>query len=1481
MPRDDSIRTILVIGSGPIVIGQACEFDYSGTQAVRVLADEGYRVVLINSNPATIMTDPDLLPGDGHRTYIEPLTLATLTRIVQRERPDAVLPTVGGQTAINLTLEGVRAGLFDRFGVRILGANRDALELAEDRLRFKDAMVEIGLDVPRSSLASSLEEADAISGGLGFPVVVRASYTLGGMGSGLARTREDFLRIAARGLELSPVGEVLVEESALGWHEFELEVMRDRKDQAVVVCSIENLDPMGVHTGDSITVAPAMTLTDREYQRMRDQAFAVIRRVGVDTGGSNIQFAVHPETRRMVVIEIPDARDLPDRILRLAEPRLGARASLLENGHPMLDVLTVNEFTPLLDDVVPGIQDRRRLVTTHSYDLPTFSPSALSRTAIGDINTVLANAKRQDPVPNFPPRSMTDLLAARLQAVNGSKNGLALMNIAMLAAPNGTNNRGTRRSFDTLLSPELLAGLRMDLNRPFGNGRDDVPNNAGTPGRGIVDEPLEFRDETNKGAKGQMLWDQHPDFPELAVRADGDNDGIARFPADGSDPYAHGIFIRQLYARHLYVLARLVLDAEYNSLILELEPHFADHALPRQRAEAEAARRFAQWAINVVDYRDPDSIMTPFPYDIHPFRDDAPYDGYTWDIVSLYQSPTPGRTGIVWGMERPELLITETLATHDRRTRDIDISGEGTKAAVQDPHFDQLRRPVGSLFVELFNPNGLNEHTPAEFYEGTTNKAGVHLNKMVPGGKIGGSRPVDGDPIWRMAIIDPDKLTVADKKNRTYDPEEFRSHPNLDDIPNSNNFIQRTVFFTNKAPGANVRAHSPKHYHRTGTADIIVQPQQYAVIGPADKTDILGDQSPSTGFEISIDELGNNPRPRETGVRITGMSYGYPASGDKIRQAAGVVINSPRRLSISEPYPNQTGNVANDTDYDTWEKAPTLGNSSLHQDVQTGLSVPMDEPWDDGARTWQRQLQFTGTDTGKRDPENASADFGYRIVALQRLADPTRLFDAQANPYLTVDSLPVDLTVYNSDAWPPGPMKDWPDDASRPLRFGSRQRDGTAFATGLGQVPNLWQCIAETPKLNDPADDTIDDGSGVMDPVQTLGYLNLPYSKALGGRRTRQSLGDLPDAEAYTGAPGKPFSSFNWPNRPFVSNTELLNVPWAGSAEMFSEYSLWPDDPANTNPPDPYTNPGTAPDYDDAPNRHLVNFYHSDRQQSAKKGLNFHRVLEYLHVPSRFAGTKEMLPPASFVDGNHTLHPPFNFLSRFREPGRVNINTMLDRGETLRAMMNDVDYLNAAWGNRAKQRAQKASEQLLLGRRGYPGGSAAEPLFMDPMHPTFFANPFRSYNGGNLVPIDTMRQNSGGQYRDMVESTLLRPDPTDPDQPLFTFDPQQPYLNGDTNANVRNLVYQKLGNMVTTRSNVYAIWITMGYFEVEPVNMANPTIAAAYPDGYRLKQELGVDTGEIERHRAFYIVDRTIPVGFLRGEDLNVEKTILLKRFIE
>src|SRR6476661_4394996 len=300
MPRRNDIHRILIVGSGPIVIGQGCEFDYSGAQACKALKADGYEVVLINSNPATIMTDPEL----ADRTYVEPLTVAFAEEVIRKERPDALLSTVGGQTGLNLAIELAEAGVLEKYGVELIGAKVESIKKAEDRLLFKDAMRKIGLETPYSQLVTTVEGGVDFAAKNGYPVILRPSFTMGGTGGGIAYNHEELEDILSRGLDLSPVHECLIEESVLGWKEYELEVMRDLADNAIIVCSIENFDAMGVHTGDSITVAPAQTLTDREYQMMRDGALRCLREIGVDTGGSNVQFAINPTDGRMVIIEM-------------------------------------------------------------------------------------------------------------------------------------------------------------------------------------------------------------------------------------------------------------------------------------------------------------------------------------------------------------------------------------------------------------------------------------------------------------------------------------------------------------------------------------------------------------------------------------------------------------------------------------------------------------------------------------------------------------------------------------------------------------------------------------------------------------------------------------------------------------------------------------------------------------------------------------------------------------------------------------------------------------------------------------------------------------------------------------------------------------------------------------------------------------------------------------------------------------------------
>jgi len=335
MPKDTEIKKILIIGSGPIVISQACEFDYSGTQACKALKSEGYEVILLNSNPATIMTDPEM----ADRTYIEPITPEILEMIIARERPDALLPTLGGQTALNTAVTVAEAGILDKYSVKMIGASFEVIKKAEDRELFREAMKKVGLRVPKSGIARNMKEVREIAQKIGFPIIVRPSFTLGGTGGGVAYNKEDLEILAKTGLSASMIHEIMLEESVLGWKEYELEVMRDKNDNVVIICSIENFDPMGVHTGDSITVAPAQTLTDKEYQNMRDAAIAVMREIGVETGGSNIQFAINPKTGEMVVIEM--------------NPRVSRSSALASKatGFPIAKIATKLAIGYTLDEI--------------------------------------------------------------------------------------------------------------------------------------------------------------------------------------------------------------------------------------------------------------------------------------------------------------------------------------------------------------------------------------------------------------------------------------------------------------------------------------------------------------------------------------------------------------------------------------------------------------------------------------------------------------------------------------------------------------------------------------------------------------------------------------------------------------------------------------------------------------------------------------------------------------------------------------------------------------------------------------------------------------------------------------------------------------------------------------------------------------------------------------------------------------------------
>ena len=386
MPRRDDLRKILLIGSGPIVIGQACEFDYSGTQACKALREEGYEVVLVNSNPATIMTDPNM----AERTYIEPLTWEIVAKVIEIERPDALLPTLGGQTGLNLAMDLARHGVLEKYGVEMIGANPEVIAKAEERALFKAAMERIGLEVCRGETVRDLKHARRLVLEIGLPCVVRPSFTMGGSGSSIAYNREEFEQLVSRGLSASPINEVLIEESILGWKEYEMEVMRDVDDNVVIICSIENFDPMGIHTGDSITVAPAQTLTDKEYQRMRDASLAVIREIGVETGGSNIQFAIHPQNGRMIVIEmnprVSRSSALASKATGFPIAKIAAKLAVGYRLHELPNDVTRETmacFEPTIDYVVTKFRGLRSRSSEADATLTTQMKSVGETMAIG------------------------------------------------------------------------------------------------------------------------------------------------------------------------------------------------------------------------------------------------------------------------------------------------------------------------------------------------------------------------------------------------------------------------------------------------------------------------------------------------------------------------------------------------------------------------------------------------------------------------------------------------------------------------------------------------------------------------------------------------------------------------------------------------------------------------------------------------------------------------------------------------------------------------------------------------------------------------------------------------------------------------------------------------------------------------------------------------------------------------------------------
>ncbi len=1055
----------------------------------------------------------------------------------------------------------------------------------------------------------------------------------------------------------------------------------------------------------------------------------------------------------------------------------------------------------------------------------------------------------------------------------------------------------------TLLPLEMLGGLKMDLNRPFGNGMDDN-------GNGVVDEPGhvilrpnpgpslgdtflldpnfpgEIHEARNPGvrermpqvdATGNTIW---PDFDHINgvdVNGDGLPDPARPFndPANVAARNADRALARQLCARHLYVLMMLLSDP-----------------LPPSASVAQEARArtIAQWAVNVVDFRDRDSIMTPFEYDIYPFakpRGTSPggpqgSSDNTWNVDGVIGTSDDNKAyrRLVWGCERPELLISETLAFHDFRTEDTDTDGKKIVPpdVKGDADFDQRWRPEGSLFVELYNPWSEFDG-PSDFYwNRDTNgfEQGVRLQQRTDNHDNGDP----GDPVWRLAVFDTRRQDMIEEPRpnmRVYRDPDGPTPPT----------IERTIYFVDSIPDdrlVDLDEAEVRYLPQDSGADVNriapILPGRYALIGP--------------GYDPSDPNVSKQPNRDAVSETYLGYPVGFGPNSDPPADQRRRIRLEPSDIPndlqvIVKNYPEDNDADLNDvpTPNDRNPIAVVINRAvdegGADVDSRMSISEPVDGYIIDTHYTNNPNKPATDIPADRTnrslDPpytadEPSTTVHNIKVICLQRLANPLLPYDPDANPYRTIDIMPVDLTVFNGLD-------------EHPVRGG----DGALVTHQRGKV----QAPNQPPQMLWPYEPAGAGGGGKgIIPGQyyfdgnldhTLGYLNSAYG---------DPYGLPPDPAApvgYLGDPRQPFPWFNWNNRPFVNAMELALVPRYSSARLLDPNWAFRMQ-ANANPYAP------TDDTQNGPFNHLLNFYQS--ADAPGNSPQWHRLFDFVGVPSRFVGTELQADPGTFSDpmwsGMHSFAPPFNQISRFREPGRVNINTVFSK-EVWRGLINYFPEMDPEASSAWRWLA------MVNSRRGYGGNGSASKI--DPDYPTRFANPFRSASGAHLVPLDTMRDTVIGPE---VNATLLREslESRNPNnnsgRPLFDRWPDRngdaqayPFRNPERNPYFHYQGLQRLGNLVTTRSNVYAVWITVGYFEVESVpsdtfiryqadGITPWTVAEyqdVYPDGFALGQELGIDTGEVKRHRAFYIFDRTIPVGFVRGEDLNVGKAIMLKRMIE
>jgi hypothetical protein len=1248
-------------------------------------------------------------------------------------------------------------------------------------------------------------------------------------------------------------------------------------------------------------------------------------------------------------------------------------------------------------------QDRLRqgLLTTRSAD--TGSPSVRLTTS-------------QLATPGLVPTGnhVTDLLTLEILRQNPG--------IAYLTNPNALNDAIRR-----LLSPDLAAGMRMDINRPEGNGGDDPVNlttGALDPNgvrNFVVDDGngLEFPGlYVGETLSGQLLWNVTDEIADVTnylgpfAAAE-----LGRYLAFNGirflDPNYSGVglttdinerWARQRYARHLYTLMMLLIEQEQAG-----QPGFRFQVPPNENARAYTARRVAQWAINCVDFKDRDVIMTPFVYDIYPFReDDGNLGNGTWDIPENIQSWIANFTdadgdglddnrrstvdnqpyvGLVWGSERPELLITETLAWHDTRQEDRndDPSGKYTpmhpNAGMNDDDtdLDQRRKPQGSLFIELYNP-WQGEVPPELRIDPNDTRYGAPRLQAIAaaGGPINAvdlSRLAPGDlnrnpnvrvPVWRLVIgqknpqVDandrPDPRPIVRDQDIerivwfvdgwSYQAETGQWPEQLDrrnyysllkkwndgDPPNDKDFANRVnQFGFDPASSAAERIAASQMF--------LIPPGRYAVVGPRVRTKI-GNSGP---------DRATSPKMRETEIRLLqagtavptapvqmvidqsaggdpddGTSLNYPQYGNgDIRRPLGIVINGPRVSGWNVEWLGRGLSVSEPVHGDPYYAKPDVTNPTSIDDFDRYATV-RDEPED---------VRVGNGAFGAMQPDHRP---NFRFVFLQRLANPLAPHHPRLNPYMTIDYLPIDVSIIHGEIAP----------VAHPLfsphtrMFGSRQRTGQNAA---GPANDIWSRHSQMAKGNNTQFETRSmlctlgylngwyntadaNGDGVPDVLDEFfaAHPNRPLSNAdvasvraavLGGlvesialpialelgivnspRNPTDPVGTNPAydalraavaadmADLYVGTPAdrtgpvqpRPFPPLQWNDRPYINALELMLVPASGPERLLRDFDT--------------RRPGVDP-YSDITGRgefpHLINFF--QRQDGNGRLANFYQLFEYVHVPSKFAGTDVALNPTLMMNdwannpfSLRAMHPPFNRVSLFREPGRININTLFDDGTTWAAVMNDRDHLTGA----SVYNARAHFDKIWRSRHGAAGPGIGQLTFQ-PDFPSFYPAPFRSFTGhGVLAP----------GLRPDVGQTLLRPDPDNPARPLLaartptdpgdagTLGPAAtPLLDGDRAAALRYQPLQKIGNTLTTRSNVYAVWVTVGYFEMIPeTGGPGQTVPRRWhPEGFRLGPELGLDDGSVVRHRAFFLIDRTVPVAFQRGKDHNVRDAVLVRSIIE